>query len=121
MGAVPILELQALGSSGCIVTKTGIGIGGIILLMIAIGIWMALPEHGNSVIASGPPAANIPPQQVPAQPTSAPIGRGVVTDLWERPSAKVAVRGDRRYGFAWILRQLGATEDQLDRLADLDI
>jgi len=33
----------------------------------------------------------------------------------------VAARNNRRYGFAWILRQLGATEEQLNRLADLDI
>jgi hypothetical protein len=55
MGAIPILDVPTLGSSECIVTKKRIGIGGLIFLMIAIGIWAILPKHGS---LSGPVAAN---------------------------------------------------------------
>ena len=41
--------------------------------------------------------------------------------LPSRPSANTASRNDRRSGFAWILRQLGASEEFLDRLADGDL
>jgi hypothetical protein len=39
----------------------------------------------------------------------------------KRPDAKAASRSHRRGGFAWILRQLGASEIQLDRLVDGDL
>lgn len=38
-----------------------------------------------------------------------------------RPPAVVASRNERRSGLAWVLRQLGASEKLLDRLADQDL
>jgi hypothetical protein len=51
-----------------------------------------------------------------ARPTTA----SKLSGLWVRPPAEVASRNHRRSGFAWILRQLGATESQLDRLTGGD-
>ncbi len=100
-----------------------IGLAGIILLTIAIGVWVSLPKHSSpsgSVAASGP-VGTIPAHEVPIHPAISPIKTAAATNLWTRPSPDVAARNNRRYGFAWILRQLGATEEQLNRLADLDI
>jgi len=105
-------------------TKRQIGIGGLILSMIAIGIWAVLPKHsGSSGRAATEPVRTIPVHQAKAQLANGSIKPVEVAslDLWTRPSADVASRHYRRHGFAWILRQLGATEDQLNRLADLDI
>ena len=41
--------------------------------------------------------------------------------IWVRPSAEAASRNFRRAGFAWILRQLGASDRLLDRMADGDL
>jgi hypothetical protein len=43
-----------------------------------------------------------------------------LSGLFVRPPAEVASRNHRRSGFAWILRVLGATESQLDRLVGGD-
>jgi hypothetical protein len=105
-------------------TKRQIGIGGLILSMIAIGIWAVLPKHsGSSGRAATEPVRTIPVHQAKAQLANGSIKPVEVAslDLWTRPSPDVASRHYRRHGFAWILRQLGATEDQLNRLADLDI
>jgi TPR repeat protein len=47
--------------------------------------------------------------------------RPAVTGLRERPPAEVTARHSRRSAFAWILRQLGANEQILDRLAAGDV
>jgi hypothetical protein len=103
-------------------TKRRIGLAGIILLMIAIGIWAVLTKHSRSSAteASGPVTETQTHKDM-AQSAIAPIKPVAASDLWIRPDPKVASRNGRRYGFAWILRQLGATEEQLNRLADLDI
>jgi hypothetical protein len=103
-------------------TKRRIGLAGIILLMIAIGIWAVLPKHSRSSAteASGPVTETQTHKDM-AQSASVPIKPVAASDLWTRPDPKVASRNGRRYGFAWILRQLGATDEQLNRLADLDI
>jgi hypothetical protein len=103
-------------------TKRRIGLAGIILLMIAIGIWAVLTKHSRSSAteASGPVTETQTHKDM-AQSAIAPIKPVAASDLWIRPDPKVASRNGRRYGFAWILRQLGATEVQLNRLADLDI
>jgi len=97
-------------------------IGGLILLMLVIAVWVALPKHDRSSVTevSGPVAETQAHEEM-AQSASAPIKPVAASDLWTRPDAKVASRNGRRHGFAWILRQLGATEDQLNRLAALDI
>jgi TPR repeat protein len=102
--------------------KRRIGIGGIIILMIAVGVWVLMPTHSAStvrklVLATTPPL--VPVATVSPETDSKKVSAG--SDLWTRLSPDVAARNGRRYGFAWILRQLGATEDQLNRLADLDI
>jgi len=103
-------------------TKRRIGLSGIILLMIAIGVWPVLPKHSRSSAteASGPVTETQTHKDM-AQSASVPIKPVAASDLWTRPDPKVASRNGRRYGFAWILRQLGATDEQLNRLADLDI
>lgn len=104
-----------------------LGLAGIILFVVAVGILVALPKHsGLSVPAASGSVTEIPvhASQVPGAfiPRAfAPIKSVEQSSLWTRPPAKVAARNDRRQGFAWILRQLGATEEQLNRLADLDI
>jgi hypothetical protein len=99
-----------------------LGLAGIILLMIAIGIWAALPKHSSSSgSATGGPVTQIPAHEAQVQPSNAPTRPVMASDLWTRPSPEVASRNYRRHGFAWILRQLGASEEQLNRLANLDI
>jgi TPR repeat protein len=114
------------GGSGVVraecITRRRIGIAGIILLMIAIGIWVALPKHSSpSGSRAAGPVTKVSEHEAQVQPPGALTTPVTTLDLWTRPVAEVASRNGRRYGFAWILRQLGATEDQLNRLADLDI
>jgi hypothetical protein len=99
-----------------------LGLVGIILLMIAIGIWVLLSKHrepSGSVAGGRDAAFPVHASQVPGSFVA--IKADETSNLWARPAPEVAARNNRRYGFAWILRQLGATEDQLNRLADLDI
>lgn len=116
--------LQAPGSGEHNVTnKRRIGIGGLILFMIAIGVWVILPKHSDlrgSVAEGSVSEIPVHASQVPGS-FAAIKADETVSNLWGRPAPEVAARNSRRYGFAWILRQLGATEDQLNRLANLDI
>jgi len=92
-----------------------------ITLLIAIGIWVALPKHSSSPgsEASGPvaiipaPEAQVPPAGAPRKPVTTP-------DPWMRPSAMVAARNLRRARFA-LLRGFGASEKLVNRLTDGDI
>jgi len=105
------------------VTRRRIGIGGLTILMLAIGVWVALPKHSDlrGSVAGGP-VGEIPVHASPVPGSFAAIKSDETTSkLWGRPAPDVAARNSRRSGFAWILRQLGATEDQLNRLANLDI
>jgi hypothetical protein len=104
-------------------TRRQIGLSGIILSVIAIGIWVVLPKHSSpSGSAASGPVSEIPVHASQAPGAFAAIKSDETTsNLWGRPAPEVAARNGRRYGFAWILRQLGATEDQLNRLANLDI
>ena len=62
------------------------------------------------------------PVDVPTQQSGFPrVQTDALARLPSRPSANTASRNDRRSGFAWILRQLGASEELLDRLADGDL
>jgi TPR repeat protein len=101
-------------------TRRRIGLASIILLMIVVGVWAVLPKYGNSSeVKPNFPAAKIVAHELPVEGVSALPKSITASDLWSRPTAGVAARNSRRYGFAWILRQLGASEEQLNRLADL--
>ncbi|HSZ09223.1 MAG TPA: hypothetical protein VK794_11865 [Steroidobacteraceae bacterium] len=102
-------------------SKRQTGIAGIIVLMIGIGLWAVLPKSGASAVPADLPVTKNTAHESQAPPVIAAAKLVKTSDLWTRPSAEVASRNSRRSGFAWILGQLGATEDQLNRLADLDI
>jgi hypothetical protein len=98
-------------------TKRRIGLAGIILLMFAIGVWVVLPKHSSpSGSAASGPVTTISEHHTPAQLARAPTKPVEVSSLWTRPSTEAASRNRRKSGFAWGLKQLGATEQQLDRL-----
>jgi hypothetical protein len=103
-------------------SRRQVGIGGLLLLMIAIGIWAILPKHGNSPVAGrSVPVIQSKTQEAQVQPVGAVTKLATVTtlDLWTRPPAKVAARHLRRTRFA-PLRGLGASEQLVDRLTDGD-
>lgn len=50
-----------------------------------------------------------------------PVRANAVSKLAHRPAPEIASRNDRRSGLAWILRQLGASEELLDRMTDGDL
>jgi hypothetical protein len=50
-----------------------------------------------------------------------PVLANPISNLVHRPAPAIASRNDRRSGLAWILRQLGASEDLLDRMTDGDL
>jgi hypothetical protein len=102
-------------------SKRRIGLAGTILLMIAIGVWVALPKHSGSPGSEvSENVANIPAPETQVQPADAPIKRVTTPDPWTRPSAKVAARNLRRVRFA-LLRGFGASEKLVNRLTDGDI
>ena len=104
------------------VSKRRIGIAGIILLMIAIGVWVVLPKHSSAPGSDASGAGTkIPAPEAPIQPPGAPSRPVAAPDLWTRPSAEVASRNRRKSGFAWVLIPLGATEQQLNRVVDGDL
>jgi hypothetical protein len=92
------------------------------VLLIAASVLVAIQHHASpkagaslrsSVKALAWNTGTAKPRAHPAIPTK-------VSGLWARPSAEVASRNHRRSGFAWIMRSLGATETQLDRLTGGD-
>jgi TPR repeat protein len=96
-----------------------VGIGTLAVALILIAVWAALRHHTRLPVAA--PISSLVSGQaldgrMAARSTTAPKFSG----LWVRPPAEVASRNHRRSGFAWILRQLGATESQLDRLTGGD-
>jgi hypothetical protein len=103
------------------VSKRRIGIAFIILWVIAIGVWVALPKHNSSPgsVASGA-GTKIPAPEVPIQPAGAPSKPVAASDPWTRPLATVAARHLRRARFA-LLRRFGASEKLVNRLTDGDI
>jgi hypothetical protein len=85
------------------VIRQRIGICGLIVLMIAIGIWAALHKLGtSSVTATSVPVTQPQAHGTQVQPVSASPKPVTVTtlDLWIRPTAKVAARHLRRTRFA---------------------
>jgi hypothetical protein len=102
-------------------SKRRTGVAGIILLMIAIGVWVALPKpSGSPGSDASEKVANISAPETQVQPADAPIKRVTTPDPWTRPSAKVATRNLRRAKFA-LLRGFGASEKLVNRLTDGDI
>jgi hypothetical protein len=102
-----------------------LGLAGIVLLMIAIGLWVALPKDGSSSkTATSVPVNQLKAHEAQVQPlntSTKPMPVTVTTlDLWIRPPAKVAARHLRRTRFA-PLRRLGASEQLVDRLTDGDV
>jgi hypothetical protein len=97
------------------------GLAGIAFLMIAIGVWVALPKHSGSLGSdAGGSATNTPAPEAQVQPAGPPTKPVVTSDPWTRPTAKVAARNLRRVRFA-LLRGFGASEKLVNRLTDGDI
>jgi hypothetical protein len=97
-----------------------LGLVGVILLMIAIGIWVALTKHSSSPSSvAGRSGTKMPEPEAQVQPAGAPRKPVAASDPWTRPSATVAVRNLRRVRFA-LLRGFGASEKMVNRLTDGD-
>jgi TPR repeat protein len=99
-----------------------IAIGALALLVILIGVWAAFRQHADLSVSGS--TSSLTYDEALDRRTAKPAMRSSspkVLDLWTRPTAEVAARNYRKSEFAWILRQLGATELQLDRLADGDV
>lgn len=98
-------------------------IGALAVLLILIGVWAALRHHARQTVRA-PMSSRVIDQPWDSAVTKHAEAQGYASkdsSLWVRPSAEVAARNYRRQGFAWILRQLGASEEQLNRLADQDL
>jgi hypothetical protein len=99
-------------------------LGVLLAALAAVGglIWLA--QHK-------PPSSPVPaviesraaPKLVPDEKRSAVVSSSTqpTAAAWRRPSASIASRNFRRSGFAWILHQLGASDQLLDRLVDRDL
>jgi TPR repeat protein len=102
-------------------TRRRIAIVGIILLMIAIGIWAVLPKHSRwSASAANPPITAIPSPKSRIQSTGMSTKPITTPTPWTRPAAKAAARNLRRVRFA-TLTEMGASEQLVDRLTDGDV
>ena len=102
-------------------SKRRIGVAGIILLMVAVGVWVALPKRSVSPgFKASKTVANTPAPEAQVRPADAPIKPVTTPDPWTRPPAMVAARNLRRMRFA-LLRGFGASEKLVNRLTDGDI
>ena len=99
-----------------------VGIGALAATLILLALWAAFQHHASPTVRA-PTGSAIKDQALDGRPAKA-VARSTTTPklsgLWVRPSAEVASRNHRRSGFTWILRLLGATESQLDRLTGGD-
>lgn len=105
--------------------KGSVGIGFGLAVLVAAGGFLLLRRQAPSSapVLSASMTRNAT-RQTRAVPIAAAVGIAGPTGsggLWTRPPAEVAARQFRRQGYAWILRQLGASEDLLDRLANGDL
>ena len=96
-----------------------LGLVGVILLMIAMGIWVALTRHSSYSVAGGN-GTKIPEPEAQVQLADTPRKPVAPSDPWTRPSATVVARNLRRVRFA-LLRGFGASEKMVNRLTDGDI
>ena len=102
-------------------TNRRMGIAGLILLMLAIGIWAVLPRHhASSKSSDTEPVAPTPEKKAPVSSASAPPRSLTASSPWTRPPAKVAAQNHRRVEFAG-LKRFGASQQLIDRLADGDV
>lgn len=100
-------------------TKRNIGIATFAGIVILVGLLIAYGS--NKPTRSAPVVVTSPKERASVGSPPATVANDKGSDsrsLWVRPSAAIAARQYRRQGFAWILRQLGANEALLDRLAD---
>jgi hypothetical protein len=97
-----------------------LGLAGIVLLMVAIGAWVALQHHGSPGSEASGPVAIVPAPEAQVQSASAPTKSVAASDPWTRPPAMAAARNLRRARFA-LLRGFGASEKMVNRLTDGDI
>ena len=97
-----------------------LGLAAIILLLIAIGIWAILPKHrSSSQSVDEAPATEIPVHASQVPGAFAAVKSVETPHAWTRPPAKVAARNSRRANFS-LLREFGASEKLIDRLANGD-
>ena len=88
------------------------------LILVPRVLYRSLVAHRESA-GQVQSESTIPPSpQRTARSSSNTLSQG---SSLARPPAAVASRNDRRSGFAWILRQFGASESLLDRFADEDL
>jgi hypothetical protein len=98
-----------------------LGLVGVILLMIAIAIGVALTKHSSSPSSvASRNGTKMPEPEAQVQPAGAPRKPVATSDPWTRPPAKVVARNLRRVRFA-LLRGFGASEEMVNRLTDGDI
>jgi hypothetical protein len=103
--------------------KLGIWIGVLVALMVLIVTWALLqhPANAPALVTINASAKD----QLSSAPSATPVthasNAAKPSSLWVRPPATIAARHHRRGGFGWILKQLGANERLLDRLADEDV
>jgi hypothetical protein len=105
------------------VRRLRVGIGALASLLILIALWTAFQHHARHAVRS-PTSSSIKDQALgsrPAKPVAHSTFAPKLSGLWVRPSAEVASRNHRRSGFVWIMRLLGATDSQLDRLTGGDV
>jgi TPR repeat protein len=94
-------------STGCLLILVAV----VIALLSGRKLTLSPPVTRNDVARA---AARTPRQDAAAAASS--DRPAAVAGLWVRPPAEVTARHSRRSGFAWILRQLGADKQRLDRL-----
>jgi TPR repeat protein len=101
----------------------------VVAVILALGMIMAallmMPRQRRLPTTRAETAIGLAPKtpvDIPTRQSGIPRPQTTVpARLPARPSANTASRNARRSGFAWILRQLGASEELLDRLVDGDL
>jgi hypothetical protein len=100
--------------------RLGIGVGLAAIIVAAVFLYLSQHPPSSPPAPSASKTAKGPAQEraVPAAAPTAVARAAAVGGLWMRPPAEMAARQFRRQGYAWIMRQLGASEELLDRLAN---
>jgi len=104
------------------VTRRTIGVVVLLAVVVIAGVTIATEKER----APFPPqalaqnrAASASVRWIPAtsRPSPPVIKAAASGSIWARPTAAVTARHERRSGLAWILRQLGASDQLVNRLA----